>query len=317
MNIVVLDGFALNPGDLDWTELESLGTVTIYDRTSDDEILSRIRKADIVLTNKTPLTSEILYQCPSLKMISVLATGYDIIDLMACNELGIVVCNVPDYGTKSVSQMTMALLLEVCNQVGYHAQRVKQGQWIHSKDWCFWDIPLIELDQKTMGIIGYGRIGQNTAKLAKAFGMNVLALGHKNFREDVPYVDMKTLCQQSDVIVLHCSLTAETYHLINEQTLSWMKPGSILINNARGDLVDETALANALNTNHIYAAALDVVSKEPMEKNNPLLKAKNCFITPHMSWASLEARQRILNTTIENIRGFLNSKPIHRIKMNQ
>lgn len=313
MKIVVLDGYALNPGDLDWSLLKSLGNVEIYDRTSQSEILQRVQGSDIILTNKTPLTKKVIDGCNQLKLISVLATGYDIVDVDAANQKGIVVCNVPSYGTYSVSQFAIALLLEICCQVGYHSQKVFQGKWTENKDWCFWDSPLIELYQKTMGIIGYGRIGQRTGEIAKALGMHVIAYDKYPTKEDTEYVGLDELCKKSDVIILHCSLNSQTYHLINKVRLESMKKSAILINNARGSLVDETALAEALNKGTIRAAGLDVVSLEPIQKNNPLLYAKNCFITPHMSWGSYEARQRIMNCTINNITSFLAGHLINQV----
>lgn len=313
MKIVILDGYTLNPGDLKWDSIQAFGTLQIYPRTESDEILERISDADIVLTNKTPLTREVLKQCRSLKLICVLATGYDVIDVAAAKEMGIVVCNVPGYGTRSVSQFAIALLLEICCHVGHHAHKVREGKWIQSSDWCFWDYPIIELNEKVMGIVGYGRIGQSTAAIARSLGMRVIATGHTHFQKDVEYVDIKTLCKKSDVIVLHCSLNEQTHHLINSETISLMKPSAILINNARGELVDEYALAQALNEDKILAAGLDVVSKEPMSKDNPLRLAKNCFITPHMSWGSNEARKRIIDTTSENIQHFLAGDIIHQV----
>ena len=313
MKIVVLDGYTLNPGDLDWSLLKGLGDTKIYDRTAENEILQRVKDADIILTNKTPLTKEIIDSCSKLKLISVLATGYDIIDVDAANQRGIVVCNVPSYGTYSVSQFAIALLLEVCCQVGYHSQEVFQGKWTENKDWCFWDRPLIELYQKTMGVIGYGRIGQRTGEIASALGMHVIAYDKYLAKEDTEYVGLDELCKRSDVIVLHCSLNSETYHLINETRLKSMKSTAILINNARGSLIDETALTEALNKGTIRAAGLDVVSLEPIQKNNPLLHAKNCFITPHMSWGSYEARQRIMNCTNKNITSFLAGHPVNQV----
>lgn len=313
MKIVVLDGYALNPGDLDWSSLKRLGDTKIYDRTSENEILQRVKNADIILTNKTPLTKEIINSCNQLKLISVLATGYDIIDVDTANQRGIVVCNVPSYGTYSVSQFAIALLLEICCQVGYHSQEIFQGKWTENKEWCFWDRPLIELYQKTMGIIGYGRIGQRTGEIARALGMHVIANDKYFAKEDTEYVCLDELCKRSDVIVLHCSLNSETYHLINETRLKSMKSTAILINNSRGSLIDEIALAEAWNKGTIRAAGLDVVSLEPIQKNNPLLHAKNCFITPHMSWGSYEARQRIMNCTIKNITGFLAGYSVNQV----
>ena len=313
MKLVVLDGYTLNPGDLDWSSMESLGETKIYDRTSENEIFDRIQDADIVLTNKTPLRKELIERCNRLRLISVLATGYDVVDVDAASKKGIVVCNVPSYGTYSVSQFAIALLLEICCQVGHHSQMVFQGKWTKNKDWCFWDSPLTELYQKTMGIIGYGRIGQRTGEIAKALGMHVIAYDKYPCKENIEYVDLDELCKNSDVIVLHCSLNAQTYHLINKERLKAMKKSAILINNSGGSLIDEIALAEALNNGIIKAAGLDVVSLEPIQKNNPLLHTKNCFITPHMSWGSYEARKRILNSTVKNITSFIAGHPVNQI----
>lgn len=315
MKAVVLDGYTLNPGDLCWSDISAVEDLTVYDRTPSEEIIERIGEAEIVLTNKTPITKETLEQCPNIKLITVLATGYDVVDIKTAEEKGIVVCNVPSYGTECVSQFAIALLLEICNRIGYHDGQVKQGRWNQCKDWCFWDYPLIELSQKTMGIIGYGRIGQNTGKIARALGMHVIAYDKFENPElkNVRYVSLKELCQESDVIVLHCSLNEENCQIINKETLSLMKKNTILINNARGGLINECDLAEALNTGQIYAAAVDVVSMEPIQENNPLLTAKNCMITPHMSWGAKEARQRIMDITNDNIQKYIEGTTQNRV----
>ncbi len=315
MKIVVLDGYTLNPGDLNWNQIKTLGDIIIYDRTDSADIISRIGDAEVVLTNKTPIRKETMKACPNIKLISVLATGYDVIDIEAAKQLGIAVCNVPAYGTYSVAQFAIALLLEVCCHVGYHDNAVKKGRWENNADWCFWDKPLLELYGKTMGIIGYGRIGQTTGKIARALGMKIIANDkHENpTLKDVEYVSFDDLCSRADVIVLHCSLTKENQQFIDKKAIAKMKKNAIIINNARGQLINEKDLADALNEGRIYAAGIDVVSKEPIEKDNPLLKAKNCYITPHMSWGSVEARKRIMDMTYENIQGYLNDKTVNRI----
>lgn len=315
MKIVVLDGYTLNPGDLDWKQLEDLGDVKIYERSEENEIVSRIENAEIVITNKTPIRKETMEKCKTLKYITVLATGYDVIDLDAAKEHGIKVSNVPSYGPYSVSQFAISLLLEICFQVGLHNQSVHNGEWTNNADWTYWKTPLIELLDKTIGIIGFGRIGQTTAKIAQAMGMKVLA-NDKYINPnvgDVEYVSFDELCKRSDVIVLHCSLNQDNYGFINKESIKRMKKGAILINNARGQLVNEQDLANSLNSGHLFAAGIDVVSKEPIDKSNPLLTAKNCFITPHMSWGSIEARKRIMQVTCENIMAYQKGELINRV----
>ena len=304
MKIVILDGYTENPGDLSWEEIEKLGELTVYDRTSltnMQEVIDRIGDAEIVLTNKTPIIAEVLDACPNVKFIGVLATGYNVIDYKYAKELNIPVSNVPTYGTAAVSQFAIGLLLEICHHIGHHDQTVHQGRWENCQDWCYWDYPLIELDGKTVGIIGFGRIGQSTGKIAKALGMNVLAYDNhpsENGKTIAEYVELDTLLAQSDVIALHCPLFPETEGIINKETISKMKDGVILLNNSRGQLVIEQDLADALNSGKVLAAGLDVVSTEPIKGNNPLLTAKNCFITPHISWASTESRQRIMDRII-------------------
>ena len=317
MKIVVLDAFTENPGDLSWAPLEALGEVTIYDRTAYAEsplIAERIGDAEIVVTNKTPISRETLDKCPGVRMIAVLATGYNVVDYVYAKEKGIPVVNVPTYGTASVSQFAIALLLEICQHVAHHSEAVHAGRWENAEDWCFWDYPLIELAGKTMGIIGFGRIGQNTGRIAKALGMTVLASGSRETeagRAIAEYVDRDELFARSDVVVLHCPLFPDTAGIINRDTIAKMKDGVILINNSRGGLIVEQDVADALNSGKIMAAGLDVVSTEPIRADNPLLRAKNCFITPHISWAPKEARQRILDITVDNIRAFLAGEPIN------
>ena len=317
MNIVILDGYTENPGDLSWDALRELGGLTVYDRTSltdEAEIISRIGGAEIVVTNKTPLTRNVLEACPNIKMISVLATGYNVIDCDCAKERGIPVSNVPTYGTASVSQFSIALLLEACHHIGHHDASVHAGHWANCADWCYWDYPLIELEGKTIGIIGFGRIGQAEGRVAKALGMRVLAYDlypNDSGRALAEYTDLDTLYAQSDVITLHCNLTPENTRMINRETISKMKDGVILINNARGQLIDEQDVADALNSGKMGAAGLDVVYTEPIKADNPLLTAKNCIITPHISWAPKESRQRIMDTTVDNIRAYLAGAPIH------
>ena len=315
MKIVVLDGYTENPGDLSWTELEKLGQLTVYDRTAYEEsplIAQRIGDAEVIVTNKTPISQQTLEQCPNLKLIAVLATGYNVIDCAAARKKGISVVNVPTYGTASVSQYSIALLLEICHHIGHHDQSVHAGNWANNADWCYWDYPLIELEGKTMGIIGFGRIGQAEGRIARALGMRVLAYDlypSDSGRAIGAYVDLDTLYRQSDVISLHCNLTPENTRMINKDSIAKMKDGVILINNARGQLIDEQDVADALNSGKLAAAGLDVVYTEPIREDNPLLKAKNCIITPHISWAPKESRQRIMDVTAENLRAFLAGRP--------
>lgn len=317
MKIVILDGYTENPGDLSWGELEKLGELTVYDRTSltdEKEIIERIGDAEIVLSNKTPISRTTIDACPNLRFIGLLATGYNVIDYTYAREKGIPVANVPTYGTASVGQFAIALLLEICHHIGHHSESVHQGNWERCADFCYWDYPLIELDGKTIGIIGFGRIGQTTGKIAKAMGMRVLA--YDSFQSDAgralaEYVDLDTLLAQSDVIALHCPLFPEMQGIINRDTIAKMKDGVILINNSRGPLVVEQDLADALNSGKVLAAGLDVVSTEPIRGDNPLLTAKNCIITPHISWAPKESRQRIMDCTVENVKAFLAGKPVN------
>lgn len=320
MKIVVLDGYTLNPGDITWEGLEKFGELKVYHRTSydssrEDLIIERVGNAEVVFTNKTPLSKESLKKMPNLKFIGVLATGFNVVDVDAAKELGIVVTNIPTYGTEAVSQMAIALLLEICHHVGEHSQSVKRGDWSNNIDWCYWNYPLIELAGKTIGIIGYGRIGQGTGRIAQALGMNVLAYDqHKNKALEsntMKYVEFDELIAKSDVISLHCPLFESTKGIINKKTISKMKDGVKIINNSRGPLIVEEDLAEALNSGKVGAAAVDVVSTEPIKMDNPLLKAKNCIITPHISWAPKESRERLMNIAIENLKQFLAGTPIN------
>lgn len=311
MRIVVLDGFTLNPGDLSWKELAAIGPCEIYDRTLPADLLPRARSAEVLLTNKTVLGRGHLDELPELKDIGVLATGTNVVDAAAARESGIVVTNVPAYGTSSVAQATMALLLELTNHVGHHAQTVRDGRWSTNPDWCYWDHPLLELEGLTIGIVGFGRIGSAVARLARAFGMDVLALD--SARTDLPEwaksVDAATLFRTSDIVSLHCPLTEQTRNLVNAERLAFMKPTALLLNTSRGLLVDERALAEALNRGCIAGAGLDVLSVEPPPASNPLLRARNCLITPHQAWGTRAARSRLLKIAVENVRAFVAGTP--------
>jgi glycerate dehydrogenase len=317
MKIVVLDGYTTNPGDLSWDELDKLGELTIYDRTSYVEapiIAERIGEAEVVIINKTPISKETIDRCPNLKLISFLSTGYNVADYNYAKEKGIFVCNVPSYGTACVGQFAIALLLEVCHHIGYHSRTVEEGKWTNHIDWCYWDYPLIELDGKTAGIIGFGRIGQATGGIAKALGMKVLAYDpypNQSGKALAEYVNLDTLLAQSDVIFLHCNLTPDNEKMINSASIAKMKDGAILINNSRGQLIDEQDVADALKAGKLSAAGLDVVYTEPIRADNPLLTAPNCIITPHMSWGAKEARQRIMDITVDNIKAYIQGKPIN------
>ena len=316
MKIVILEGAAVNPGDLSWEPIRQFGEVTVYDRTAPEEAAGRIGDAQIVLINKTPISAQLLDQCPNLKLICVEATGYNVVDCQAARQRGVTVCNVPAYSTDAVAQFTFSLLLELCNQVGHHNDFVHAGGWCKCPDFCYWDTPQMELAGKTIGIIGFGRIGRAVAKIATAFNMQVLAYNRSRCAEGEAlgtYVELEELLSQSDIVSLHCPLTEETEHLINAQTLSQMKDGAILLNTARGGLVDEKALAEALSQGKLRGAAVDVISAEPMKMGNPLLTATNCIITPHMAWSPIEARQRIIDCTVANIRGYLNNQPINTV----
>lgn len=317
MKIVILDGQALNPGDLSWDCLNQFGTVTYYDRTTtESEAIARIGDAQIVILNKTPITESILSQCTGIRLICILATGYNVVDCDAAARRNIPVCNVPGYGTDSVAQFTFALLLELCHQIGHHSVAVHQGKWSRCPNFCFWDTPQMELAGKTMGIIGYGSIGQAVGRIAQAFGMKVLTYSRTQHPEHKHvYTDLDNLLAQSDIISLHCPLFPETKSLIGAEAISRMKDGAILLNTARGPLIDETAVAKALRSGKLRGAAMDVVAQEPIPDSSPLLAAPNCVITPHMAWAPMEARQRILNTTVENIQAFLSGNPKNNVNL--
>jgi len=317
MKIVVLDGYTENPGDLSWDGLGALGELTVYDRTpvgDEDEIIRRIGDAELVYTNKTPISRKIIDACPNMKFISLLATGYNVVDYVYAKEKGIPVTNVPTYGTASVSQFSIALLLEICHHIGHHDASVHAGNWANCIDWCYWDYPLMELEGKTIGIIGFGRIGQAEGRIAKALGMNVLAYDlypNDSGRAIAEYADLDTLYTRSDVITLHCNLTPENTGMINKESIAKMKDSVILINNARGQLINEQDVAEALNSGKLGAAGLDVVYTEPIRADNPLLKAKNCIITPHISWAPKESRQRIMDCAVANAKAYLEGAPIN------
>ena len=315
MKIVVLDGYTLNPGDLSWEDLASLGQLRVFDRTRSEEVISRARDCDILFTNKTPLPAAILRELPKVKYIGVLATGYNVVDVVAARNLGITVTNIPTYGTDSVAQMVFAHLLEITQHVGDHASRVRQGEWQAQEDWSFWKHPLIELANKTIGIIGMGRIGKAVARIALAFDMKVLAydpqpdliLQNQAFSN----VSLQDLLRQSDIITLHCPLTPETEGFINQTTMSMMKDGAILINTSRGQLIVEDDLADALTSGKLFAAGLDVMRQEPPRDIHRLMTLPNCHITPHIAWAPVEARARLMNQAVMNLRAFLNKQPVH------
>ena len=317
MKIVVLDGYTENPGDLSWSGLEALGELKVYDRISYEEspkIAEAIGDAQIAITNKTPISKATIDKCQNLKLIAVLATGYNVIDYNYAKEKGIPVVNVPTYGTQIVGQYAVGLLLEICSHYQHHSDTVKAGKWQNNIDWCYWDFPMIELYGKTAGIIGLGRIGQATAKILKAMDLKILA--YDTFQSEAgkalaEYVELDKLLAESDVIFLHCPLFPATEGIINKSNIAKMKDGVIIINNSRGQLVVEQDLADALNSGKVYAAGLDVVSTEPIKADNPLLKAKNCIITPHISWAAQAARQRIMDITVDNVKAFLAGKPVN------
>ena len=318
MKIVVLDGYTENPGDLSWNGLESLGELTVYDRTQPDEIAARIRGAGAVYVNKVALDRETIFSAPDLKFIGVLATGYNVVDIAAARERGIAVCNIPTYGTAAVGQFAIAMLLEICHHVAHHSDAVHAGRWEQNADWCFWDYPLIELAGKTMGIIGFGRIGQTTGRIARALGMNVIAYDEYESgagRALAEYTALDALFARSDVIALHCPLLPSTQGIINRENIAKMKDGVIILNNERGPLIVEQDLADALNSGKVYAAGLDVVSTEPIRGDNPLLKAKNCLITPHISWAPKESRQRLMEIAADNLRRFLEGSPVNVVNL--
>ncbi len=315
-SIVVLDGYTLNPGDLSWDDLKLIGPCEIYDRTSADQIIARAKNAEIVLTNKTPINKTTINALPKLKYIGVLATGYNVVDIQAAKEKNIPVCNVPGYSGMSVSQAVFSLLLEITNQVGRHSQEVRNGKWSSSPDFCFTSTPIIELTDLTFGVVGYGNIAQGAIKIAQAMGMKIL-VHTRTIPAEIPngisFVGLDSLLKNSDVISLHCPLTDQTKNMINKSSIELMKRNSILINTGRGPLIDEEALANALNTDRILGAGLDVLCQEPPLANNPLISAKNCIITPHNAWASKAARIRLMSMAIENIKSFLNHRTTNKV----
>ena len=318
MKIVVLDGYTENPGDLSWKDLESLGETTIYDRTPVELVEERIGDAEIVITNKTPIDKEIFEKCQNIKYVGVLATGYNVVDVNTAAEKGIPVCNIPTYGTTAVAQMVFALLLEICHHVGTHSEAVKMGEWSNNVDWCFWKYPLIELAGKTMGIVGFGRIGKAVGRLAKAFGMNVLAYDEYENEEGkaiADYVTLDDLYAKSDVISLHCPLFPATTGMICKESIAKMKDGVILINTSRGPLINEADLAEALQSKKVYAAGCDVVYTEPIKADNPLLGCYNSILTPHIAWAPKESRQRLMNIAVDNVRNFLNGTTVNAVNM--
>ena len=314
MHIVILDGYTENPGDLSWKGFAAMGQLTVYDRTPKDleSIVFRIGQAEIVVTNKTPLCAEVFDRCPQIRYVGLLSTGYNVVDCAAAKAHGIPVTNIPAYGTDAVAQAAMALLLEITNRVGHHSTAVREGRWSSCADFCFWDHPLTELSGKTMGIIGFGRIGQAMGRIASAFGMKVLAAGSRpteSGRAIADYVDLDTLYARADVISLHCPLFRENEGMINRDSIAKMKNGVILLNTGRGQLIVEQDLAEALQRGKVRAAGLDVLSQEPPAADNPLLTAPNCFITPHIAWAARESRQRLMDTAVENLRQYLAGTP--------
>ncbi len=313
MKITVLDGKGLNPGDLSWDCLNQFGEVTVYPKTlTDADTINRLQGVTVAVTNKTPITEEILSACPDVKLICVLATGYNVVDCEAARRRGIPVCNVPDYGTSAVAQFTFGLLLEICHQIGHHNTLVHQGAWTACPTFCFWDTPQMELAGKTIGIIGFGRIGQAVARIAIAFGMKVLAYSRTEYEEGrslATYVPLDVLLAESDIITVHCPMTPQTAELINSTTLGKMKDGAILLNTSRGGILNEADVKHALESGKLRAAAMDVAAVEPIPADSPLLSAPNCIITPHMAWAPVESRQRILDCTVRSIRAYLNGKP--------
>lgn len=316
MKIVVLDGYCLNPGDLSWKEMESLGDLKVYDRTSSAELLERSEGAEVLITNKTLISSDDMEALPQLKYIGVLATGYNVVDVEAAKKKGIVVTNIPAYSTSSVAQMVFAHLLNITQRVGHYADMNHQGKWSDNIDFCYWDTDLIELDGKWMGIVGFGNIGQATARIALAYGMRVGVFTSKS-QNDLPEgiikMDLNELFTTCDVISLHCPLTPSTQEMVNAERLKLMKPNSILINTGRGPLINEQDLANALNESEILAAGLDVLSTEPPTSTNPLLSARNCFITPHIAWATKEARIRLMQIAVSNLKGYINGHIINNV----
>ncbi len=316
MKITILDGYGLNPGDLSWEGMERMGEVTVYDRTPEELIVPRSLDSEILITNKTPITEETIRVLPKLRYIGVLATGYNIVDVKAAKEAGIVVTNIPAYSTDSVAQNVFALLLTITNHAEYYAEQNRLGRWSHNPDFCYWDFPLMELAGKRLGVVGYGHTGKAVTRIAHAFGMQTAAYSSKP-QEEMPEtvkMELDELFRECDVVSLHCPLTETTRHLVDTRRLELMKPSAILINTGRGPLVDEEALALALNEEKIYAAGLDVLSQEPPREENPLLKARNCYITPHISWATREARIRLMDIAVGNLRAFLDGKAVNNVE---
>jgi glycerate dehydrogenase len=314
MKLVVLDGGTLNPGDLTWEGLEALGETEIYDRTPVDQVLERSRGAQVLLVNKVVIDRKLMDQLPELKFICVLATGYNVVDTQTAKEKGILVSNIPTYGTQSVAQMVMAHLLNLTQHVGYHADTVRAGRWSHSDEWCYWDFPMIELHGLTMGVVGFGRIGRNSAAVAKSFGMKILAFDEfvkDPGDSDVEMVDFSTLLKRSDVVTFHTPLTPETEGMLNAETLKLMKSSAFVINTSRGPVIDSQALADALNSNQLAGAGLDVLDVEPPPADHPLLTARNCYVTPHISWATRSARARLMQTAVDNVAGFIQGQPLN------
>lgn len=311
MKIVVLDGHTLNPGDLSWAALQALGDCEIHDRTPPEQVAGRCADADVVVTNKALLPREVIAALPKLRFIAVTATGFNVVDAAAARERGISVSNVPLYGTRAVAQFTIGMLLELCHRIGAHSDSVRAGDWVKSADWCYSRHPLLELDGLIFGIVGWGRIGQATADIARAMGMKIIAASRtpKPPRDGVEFVDTDTLFRRADVVSLHCPLTPETKNLVNAERLALMKPTAFLLNTSRGPLLDEAAVADALNAGRIAGAGLDVLSSEPPKADNPLLTAKNCLITPHQAWAAKAARARLMETTVANVKAFLSGTP--------
>ena len=317
MKIVVLDGYTLNPGDQSWEAFTELGDFTCYDRTAPEDTIKRIGDAEAVITNKTFISAATIKACPTIKYIGALSTGINDIDIAAATERGIPVCNIPNYSTSAVAQLVFAHLLNICHHVEKHSEAVHNGEWTNNSDFCFWNFPLIELSGKTLGIIGFGRTGQATAKIAQAFGMNVLAYTRSPKKElenhNLRYADLEQVLGNADIISLHCPLSKSTQCLINKDTINKMKDGVIIINTSRGGVIAEKDLAEALENNKVSAAGLDVTSIEPIQKDNPLLNAKNCFITPHIAWAPLETRIRLMNIAVENLKTFISGSPINQV----
>lgn len=315
--IVVLEGYAVNPGDLSWEGLNKLGALTVYDRTPADQVAAHIGDAQVVYTNKVVIDAELMDRCPNMKFVGVLATGYNVVDVQAAKQRGVTVCNVPAYSTPSVAQMTFSLLLDICTHAAQHSDSVHAGKWSACPDFCYWETPQIELAGQTMGIIGYGRIGQSVSRIASVFGMNVLCNSRSRACKDLPencrYAGLDEIYAQSDVISLHCPLQESTEGIICRDTIAKMKDGVIILNTGRGPLVVEQDLADALNSGKVYAAGVDVVSAEPIRADNPLLTAKNCLITPHIAWAPKASRQRLMDVAVNNLEAWLKGAPINTV----